>query len=180
MLSIHHLEILQARLRSVSAIVDLQQKRLYSFPEKVLEWLRGTEKDLENAHLSIVSQISGLRSQLLVTIHGCEAAASKRKRWEEVASSVLREAQQIISQAISPKLEVLRESNELAMRIVAVAKAKGIIDKAREIPSHHESIRFIQNAMGEDSDTAAAMVHLIGLLGTTEVLIILDRAIPDL
>lgn len=184
MLPLLHLEILQKRLRSIPELVDSQQKRLYTFPEEVLDWLKQAETELENAHLHVVSEIASLRSRLLVTLHGSEDGvghgATQRKRRESVASSVLQEAQQIITRAIDPKIEQIREAEGLAMSVAAVARAKGVIQQASEIASHQEALQFVHGAMSQDPDTGAAIVHITGLLGAIEVLIVLDRAIPEL
>lgn len=183
MLQLVHIENLENKLSELSSIVDSQHARLSSFPEKVLIWLQQVEDDLKNAQIASVSDIAALRSRLLVVLHRSDidgrSGVSHRKRTESIASSVLQDAQQVITQAISPKIEQIQEAESVAMRIVSVAQAKGIIEQAKTIQPRQSALMFIQSAMKEDPDTAAAMVHLTGLLGMFDLLIVLDRCITD-
>lgn len=184
MLNLLYIERIQASLRSVPTLVDSQQRRQHSFPEEVLAWLKETEKVLEQAKVHIVSEVASLRSRLLLTLHRSEEndqrRVSNRKRREAIASEVLQAAQQLILHSISHRLDQLQEAETIALRIVSVARAKGIIAQAEKIQPHQEALRFLQQAMSQDSDTAAAMVHLAGILGAFDVLVVLDQMTPEL
>lgn len=184
MLQLVHLDRMEERLRTVPALVDAQQRRETDFPHRVVRWLMETEAVVTDARHPAVSQLASLRSRLLTTMHGAGGAepprGGRRKHIEAVTSDVLQRAQQVLATIIEPKLEQLREAESIATRVAAVARAKGVLERAKTIPDHQAALGFVHHSVSHDPDTAAATVHLSGILGPIDALVVLDRALPDL
>ena len=184
MIQIVHVDRLEERLRHVPAVVDAQHRRDARFTERLLTWLCRTEEAMTDAHLASVSQVAALRSRLLTALHRSDPVdgqrQGRRKHSEHVASDVLQRAQQVLTDALEPQLERLREAESIAVRVVAVARAKGVLAQAAAIEDHQQALGFVQAYLCRDPDTAAATVHLTGVLGPIDSLVMLDRALPDL
>ncbi len=183
MLNIHQVELVQQRLALLPGVVDFQHQRSSAFPEETLRWLKDTELVFENAGLPNISELPILRSRLLSVLHNNTKDPkfpSSRKHKEAISTEVLEEAERALNQAIAAKVETIREAEGYASRLVAVAKAKGILDEARKVQPHQEALQYLHGALSRDQDTATALVHLNGLMGQYDVLVVLDRAAPDL
>lgn len=185
MLSVLHVENVQQCLRGVAAVVNVQQRRDASFPAQVVAWLLGAESVLEDARLPAVGQLAALRSSLLAAQHGARRSegaqtGSRRKQLELTASDVLHRAQQALSEAIRTRVEQLAEAEMLASRVAAVARIKGVLAQAQTIEDHGAALNLIVQSLEQDADTAAATVHLTGIVGATDARILIDRALPEL
>lgn len=179
MLNLAHVERIQGKLLQVPAIVDLQQARSSSFCEAVLRWLNETETELKNAQLSAVSGLAALRSRLLMNIHGDGVQTRSRKARDAAAAQALQDAQRSISTALEPALARLNEAEQLAYKVIAVARAKGLLQALVEL-SHTDALIQLSACLQRDPDTVSAMVHIVGLVGRFDSLVVLDRATPEL
>jgi len=185
-LQLAQIQSIQAQLRKVPALVDAQQARDSRFPALVVTWLRDSEAAMEAARLHAVGKVAAVRSRLLTSLHGGSIEGGERKgrirhkQREAEGSMAIAEAQRVMSGAINKRLEQVAEARDIAMRIVAVARVKGYIEKAAGLRGHQASLEFLQQALSADSDTAAALVHMTGILGPVDSLVVLDQSLPEL
>lgn len=181
MLSIVHVDRIQDCLRSVSGVVDAQQRRDADFPRKVLEWLTHAEAILHDARQASLSQISALRSHLLSTQYSRKknTGQSRRVTLEAAASEALAKGQGILSTLIEPRLSQIAEGESLALRVLAVASVKGLLQTISHEKKHQDKLKDILEFLKKDTDTAAATAHFLGILGPVDALIILDRALGN-
>ena len=183
LLHVVEIELIQRCLLKLPDIVKYQESQSYEFPQHVVNWLKELEQILETAHVPILSEVTALRSKLLVSLHGNNSDRghiTKKKYREEIASSVLQSAQKAVSNSIAWRLDQLREAQTIANQIAAVARAKGVLNGLGNDISHAQIIKYVLDKMSKDADTATAMVHMIGLAGYFDAIILLDRAFPEL
>lgn len=180
MLSVLQVEAVQQQLLAVSGIVDQQESRSSTFPQAVVEWLKASEDVLKGARLPATGAVAALRSRLLSCIHGNSATDRGRKARHLAASQVLAEAQQLIGEAVEPAAARIREAEEIAYRVVAVARAKGVLHDLSRLEGHQHRVQQLCSALKEDPDTQAAYAHISGLVGRFDALVVLDRATPEL
>jgi hypothetical protein len=178
--SIHALETVERRLAEVTALVDMQEEQAERFPREVGAWLRQLEDELEKIGIGS-SEVAGLRSRLVSAARGLlpSDGVSRRRVTQATAATVLEQAQRHASLQLVPIAERRREAESMATRLIAVARAKGMIDQIDGRP-RDEALRLVLGQLRADPDTANGAVHLEGLLGPFDVLIVLDRALPEL
>lgn len=172
-------------LAKVPALVDLQQRRSPGFPSSVMDWLILTEDVLQDAGLSVVSEVAALRSALVAAMRGSGLpdGMSRRRGRESVAADVLRDAQRCVSEAIAPAQSRFREARDVAAQVAAVARAKGLITAVLDAssPSSHDArLKQLYSVLAADGDLGAAVAHLQGLTGPFDALVVLDRECPEL
>jgi hypothetical protein len=182
MLNLIQFEKTERHLLSLSAVVDLQQSRATGFGQAALDWLIAGEDALRAANLaSGVGSIAALRSRLLAGLQSGEPSQRSRKARDLITSRVLEEAQRVMSQSLEPTAARVREAEQLAFRVVAVARAKGVLADLVSMGFEHQAtLQQLQAALERDPDTASALVHMIGLVGRFDALVVLDRATPEL
>lgn len=181
MLAVLHVDRIQESLRSVSSVVDAQQRREIDFPRRVLDWLSEAEKVLHDARLAATSRISTLRSGLLATLHGSrrDPAQTRRSQLEAAASDVLSKGQEVLASAIEARLAQVAEAELLASRVLAVASVKGTLRGVSKSLPHEELLAQILSALRQDQDTVSATVHFVGILGPVDSLVVLDRVLGN-
>lgn len=186
MLRIVNLEEIEGMLLRIRSLVDLQDQRDPDFVEGVKEWLSGLEKVLDNNRLAVAGNVAALRGMLLsaeqgviptgVEFHG---RATGRKIREAAGAYVLRQTGDLVSSVIQKDRERVAEAERLTRQLVALAKAKGLI---QELPSGDNCtgmLKAIWRGMSADAELSPGTVSVEGVVGLHDALIILDRILTS-
>lgn len=183
-LNVAQVEEIAGLLREVPRLVDEMQARRAEFVADVLAWLKRAETALESNRLPAVSQVSSCRAALLQATRGAHTKdlaftgrATLRKVAQATASVSIERASQLLNGAISERQAVFQEAERLTRRVIAVAEAKGIVRTCASSGDRHAFLQCVRQKVADDADLASVYVHLIGLVGKSDVVVFLDRAI---
>jgi hypothetical protein len=186
MLRIVNIEEIQNMLSSISGLVDLQQRRDSNFDEKVKLWIAKLEKILESNRIMQVGEIATLRGIILsaengiippgVQIHG---RSNKRKIVEAAVTFSLRQASSLVSDFLQKEVDRVSGAERMMRQLLAMAKAKGLIQQIPDENDHTEVLKFIWRTLSGDPEIAPGTTNVEGLVGPHDALIILDRIIAS-
>lgn len=186
-LNVVQYEDISAKLRQVPDLVDQLEARRTGFPDAVLFWLKSTEESLENNHMPVVSQLAALRAMLIESARGVYSEEisftgrpTSRKIQDGVASLVLQRSSELLHGAIAERQAAFQDAERIARQVLAVADAKGYLDTCNDGRPHQAMLQCLQERVSSDADLASVYVHLVSLVGKTDVLVFLDRAMVDM
>ena len=186
-LKIAHVEELGGLLRQVPGLVDKLEGRQPGFHEALLAWLRAVETVLEANRLPVVSEVASLRGLLVQSARGLqnpevkvEGRPSRRKVREATGAHVLHRCTGLLQALLRGPLSAIEDADRIAQQLAAVARAKGYVADCLREPGHSASIAHLKQRLSSDPDTAAAWVHMAGLVGQQDADILLDRSLPEL
>lgn len=184
-LNVAQVEELSGLLQQVPALVNLLEARRADFAAAVLAWLKQLEQALEQHRQPAVAQIAAARAQLLQAARGqifkevnFIGRPTPRKLQDAAANQSLQRAHQVVNELLSERQASFAEAERVARQVVAVAEVKGLVQRALAVNGHDAQLHLLQQLMAADSDLAAAMAHLGGLVGRFDLLVFLDRALP--
>ena len=185
-LNVVQYEDIVSLLREVPPLVDSLEARHAGFPDGVLAWLRRAEATLESNRLPVVSQISACRGVLIEAGRGVRleeiaftGRPTTRKLREATASLVLQRANELLQGVIAERKTAFEEAERVSRQVIAVADAKGLLGSVAGVP-HAAALEALRQQIAADPDLASVYVHLVALVGKTDVLVFLDRAVASL
>lgn len=185
-LNVAQFEDLTRQLGRVPGLVDQLEQRRTGFPDHVLAWLAAVERSLESNHMPVVSQVAGLRAMLIESTRGAyteeisfTGRATARKIQDGVGSLVLQRGSELVHAAIAERAATFQEAERIARQLIALADAKGLLAECDDGRPHRAMLQCLQEQIAIDADLAAVNLHLVSLVGKTDVLVFLDRAIPS-
>src|SRR3954470_15870080 len=174
-------------LREVPSLVDALEERRPGFASDVVEWLRRVEGSLEDNRLPAVSQIAAGRAQLIEARRGTLPSGmviagrpTTRKIQEATAARVLERSSDVLHATIGEREATFQEAEKVTAQLVVVAGAKGIVAACEDGNTHAGMLRCVQQTLAADGDLAGGYAHLLALVGSTDVIILLDRALAKL
>ncbi|MBI1803208.1 MAG: hypothetical protein HY033_05515 [Ignavibacteriae bacterium] len=189
MLHIAQLEEIQNLLLQVPELIHGLERRDPNFSSAVKQWLARAEHELVSNRLAVASEIAGLRGTLIcaergLIPEGITFTGHPTLRTIKAASTaqLLRKASERISSAIQVRAAQIVEGENLIQQIVSRARRKGLIPSELSASGNHvELLKGIWSALVSDPDVGAAAIHLAGLVGEYDALILLDRMalVPD-
>ena len=185
MLHLLNLEEIESWLLKVPALVKRFEEREPDFFPAVKSWLAGVEDTLGKNRLPQASEIAACRSALISIERGFlngVALPSKmgaRNLKEAQAGHVLKRAADAVMEAIRSRRGQIDEASRVMMQIVAVADHLGLIPNDAGL-NHTAYLQSILLAISNRAELASLAVHVTGILGKTDVLIVLDRSIANI
>lgn len=186
MLRIVNLEEIQTLLLRVPGLVHALEARESGFAGAVKEWLVQTEQVLTNNRMPAAAEVATLRGALISAERGVLPPGltflgrpTSRKVKDAAAADVLRKAQELVSGAVRADAAQVAEAQRLARQVVSVAQRKGLAEVMPAGGTHTERLAALWSAMLADPDVGSATVHLGGLVGSQDALVLLDRALSS-
>lgn len=183
-LNVVQVEEIRDLLLQVPRLVDGLEAHESGFINGVLDWLKAAEGILENNRLAAVSQVATLRASLIEAIRGVRSSElvfagrpTARKVREATAAEVLQRGTELMHTTIAEREAVFQEAERIARQIMAVAHAKGLL-ASHEADGPRHSLSHLEDRVAADPDLTAVHAHLIALVGSADILIFLDRALP--
>jgi hypothetical protein len=182
-LTIIQYEEIVALLHDVPKLVDELEARHAGLYDDVLTWMRRAEKVLENNRLPSCSQVATYRAQLIEAGRGVYQPGlhfigrpTLRKIKEASAALVMGGVNDVLQGAIADRQRVFEEAQRIAQQLVAVAHTKGLPGTSSAFASGGP--QMLRDAIAFDSDISSGYTHLVGLIGSADALLLLDRALP--
>lgn len=183
-LTVAQYEEIVGLLSEVRGLVDRFGERDPGFPDAVLEWLIRAERALERNRLPTVSQLATARAALIGAGRGMatidvsvSGRPTTRKLTQATANVVLQRGNELLQDAIAERQAVFGEAERIARQTVAVADAKQLLPSTEPGRSQQGLVEDLRDRIAADPDLASAHLHLASLVGRTDVLVFLDRAL---
>ena len=182
MLPLLNLEEIEAWLLNVPALVKRFEERDPDFVPAVKSWLAGVEDTFSKNRLPQTAEIAVCRGALISVERGYSDGAAPQGRMgarnfrEARATHLLKRATELITQTIHERRGQVDEAGRILMQIVAVADHLGLIptDSGQ---SHTAYLQAVLLAISNRPELASLVVHVTGLLGKADTLMMLDRAV---
>jgi len=185
MLRLPNLEAIEALLLDVPALVDRMDGHDPAFLPALKAWFAAAEDTLRNNRLAAASEVAACRAILIAVERGdtdgvaARGSTSARRYREARASHLLSRAAGAVAETIRSRRGQADEAARLMMQLVAAADRLGLIpsDRGRSPSAYLNGIR---QAISARAELVSHLVHVTGLLGETDTLIVLDRSIAAL
>lgn len=184
MLSIVHLEEIESLLLKLPTLVQQQEQRNPEFPTRVRDWLTALERVFVANRLHQAGGIAAIRSALIAAEQG-QVPAEVKFRGRPTRSRVLNTvASQCLQQATAMSTALagehrtrITEAERIARQVVAAAVSRNLVPRppAQSDATHY--LRTLRQSFVSSSDLEAAIVHVEGLVGPNDLLVLLDRAL---
>ena len=185
MLPLLSLEEIEALLLKVPALIKRFEERDPDFFQAVKSWLTIAEDRLSNNRMSVAAEIAVCRAELISVERGFSEGSALRARMgartlkSARASHLIKRATNVISDAIRFRRGQADEASRIMMQIVAVADHLGLIT-AEAGQNHSVYLQTILQSISNRAELTSLVVHVSGLMGRTDTLIVLDRAISSI
>lgn len=183
-LNVAQYEEISALLQQVPRLVDRLESRQSGFAEGVLAWLKQAETALQSNRLPVVSQVASCRAMLIAAARGVQAKEvvfvgrpTPRKVQDATAGMALERGNELLHGVIAERQGVFQDAERIAGQVIAVAAARGLVGECGGGQSHHQFLQCVQQKVAADPDLASACAHLVALVGKTDILVFLDRAL---
>lgn len=185
MLHLTNLEEIEALLLRVPGLSDRLERRDIDYVPAVKEWLATAEACLINNRLPVAAQVAASRGALISVERGDGEADASRgrmsvRKWRDAqASRTVRQVTELIADVIRQRRADVDEADRIMNQLVAAADRLGILPVAGR-GSHTAYLRSTMEVLSERSELAGMVVRVVGLLGTSDSLVVLDRAISSM
>jgi len=182
MLHIVNLEEIQGMLLRIPDLVDLLDRRDPALFHDVKQWLSNIERVLLNNRMPAAGNVAALRGMLIAAERGVipvgvgfHGRSTIRKIREAAVGYVLRQTGDLVSIAIEKDRERIAEAVRMTRQVVAVAKAKGLIQQVPRGDDLTNMLKALWQTLSTDADLSPGKVNVEGLVGPYDALIVLDR-----
>ncbi len=182
MLRIVNYEEIRNKLNQISGLVDLYDKKDSNFPEKTKNWLKQTEKILDNNKLIIAGRIGAIRASLISAEQGAYSAnisftgsPSRKKIVNATASLALQQAGEIISIFFQADHERFSEAEKHIRQLVSFIQANGAMNEFKGKTMDTETLKSMWQLIKTNPNLAQGAVNAESLVGLYDSLVILNR-----
>ncbi len=184
MLPVVNLEEFHRLLLELPGIVDALDARSSDGPIAVRAWLVEAEGVLERNRMPAAGSIAALRARLDSASRGVvpdgvvvTGNLARRKVVRAVAAEVLAEAADLLASRIASDEARLDEADRLARQLTIAARVKGMVNGHPSPGDHAAAVSSIWSAVVADPELSGGAVHLLSLVGPSDALIVMDRAL---
>lgn len=184
MLRLTQLEEIEGLLLGAGRLVHMQEQRDVDFVAATVGWLQQLEAALESNRLVEAALIAGLRSGVASAAAGnfppgitTRGQPTRTKVAGLVAGQALQRATEIGAGVVAVNRPRFAEAELVAQRMSAALRSLNLLLPERLTANRTEWLRAVRAIVAGRADLEPAMVHLEGLVGSTDSLIVLDRAL---
>jgi hypothetical protein len=178
------IEAVQAALLEVPSVVDtLEDASAQS--DSVNRWLKKVEMLLASKRLAAAGKVASFRAVLTAAGRGriheqvrLLGKPSRSKLIVATAALVLEWTVDTVRSILEPEEARFQEAEDLAMRLVAIAQAKGVVGPdASESPPELDSMVAWLDSASADPDLLGGFVNLAALVGRKDSLRLLAQSL---
>ena len=184
MLRIMQVEEIAGLLLLLPNLVEQQQRRSTDFAPQARAWLNSLEEVFAASRLYQTGSIAMLRSGLIAAEQGqvptglqFRGRPTRSRVLNAAASEALQRAVNVASTLIAENQPRLAEAERVAHQIVTAAVSRGLTTGRAEGVSNTEYLRMLWRKLMTSPDLENGVVHLEGLVGPYDALILIDRAL---
>ena len=183
MLRLLQVEELERLMLELPELVGLQERRAADFPSRADRWMHALEEALTANRLYQAGLVAGIRSTLTVTDQGqippgleYRGRPTRNRVMASVASASLQRSAEVAAGVIGDNRHRIDEGERLVQQLVAALRSQGL--QARPEGVDNESyLRMLRRGMAQNAEIESVLVHLEGLVGPQDALVLLDRAL---
>lgn len=186
MLRIGYIEAVRGMLMRIPGLVDLEKRGDSAFVQEVERWLTELEQLLYDNRISAAGSVATFRGELISAQRGVIPAEivfhgkpTRRKIKEATAVHVLRQVNDLVLNVIHKDIERVAKAERMGRQLVAIAKAKGLIQELPSGENHTEKLKVMWRTLSSDPDISPGIINVEGLIGPQDTLIVLDRIITS-
>ncbi len=184
MLHIRNVQEIEDFLLLLPDLVRQQESGSAEFAANVDSWLNSLKDVFEANRLYQAGNIAMLRSTLVAVKQGqmpsgieLRGRLSRSRVLKAVASEARHHGAEVATRVIEENRPRIEEATRVAQQIIAAASSRGLVPKRGDRTGNTEYLRMIRRSFATISDLESAVVHLEGLVGPQDGLILLDRAL---
>jgi hypothetical protein len=177
-----NLEEIEALLLDVPALVSRLEDHDPDFVADLKSWLAKVEDTFSKNRMPAASAVAVCRGELIAVERGdvddplVKGRMGLRKHREAKAAHLLRRAADIVNETIRSRRSQVDEASRWMMQLVAAASLMGLIPPDTT-GNHTAYLRGILQVVSARAELNSLVVHVMGLLGQADCLIVLDRSI---
>lgn len=178
-------EAIQAALLELPSVVDTLED-VGSQAVEVSQWMKRLETLLAAKRLPVAATVASHRSVLIAANRGrihedieILGKPSRSKLVLATASMVLERAVSDVRSVLDPEEARFTEGARLAMQLVAVAQAKGVVAPDPGTPPEIESVVSWLDSASADPDLTGGFANLTALVGRSDSLTLLVRSLEQ-
>jgi hypothetical protein len=183
MLRITQVEEIERMLFYLPALVKQQEERASDFADNVAMWLRQLENVFVENRQYQTASIAMLRSELVAASHGelpagiaFKGMPSRSRVKAAVAAQALRRASEIASGIVNENRKRFTDAEAVAQQLIVIAIPRGLVIPPDPDMTNTEYLLQLRNRLMH-ADLENAVLHLEGLVGPNDALVLLDRAL---
>jgi hypothetical protein len=179
-------ENLNSLLLDVPRLVDLYEGRQSTFVSETKQWLHYVERVLGAARVSGVAEVAAQRSTIIAAEHGVSPKdlvlperSSRRRMREAVTMQSLREAQAVVSDAISEPEKAFAQGERVLRSLLALANRKGLLNDGLQPPFAEEKLKGLWALLVADPDIGESAGQVVAMTGYRDALLLTQRILES-
>lgn len=184
MLRIMQAEGIAELLLSLPDLVRQQELRHADFALNTTAWLKSLETLLAGSRIFQAGSIAMLRSSLVAAEQGqvpsgieFRGRPTRSRVLNAVAWQALQRAAEVASSLMAENQPRFSEATRIAQQIISAALSRGLVPPTEKGMSNTQYLRMLRGILITHTDLESAAVHLEGLVGSQDALVLLDRAL---
>ena len=179
-----HVEEIADLLLLLPTIVRKQESRSADFSASAKAWLASLEKVLTASRLYQAGSIAALRSGLVAVEQGqipggleFRSRPSRSRVLNTIASQTLYRAAEVATNLMAENRPRIAEAERVARQIIAAALSRRLVTVRDTSVSNTQYLRHFRRSLDSNADLESASVHLEGLVGPHDALVLFDRSL---
>lgn len=187
MLRILQFEEIANLLLQLPDLARQHERRSTEFSPQAGTWLSALENAMAGSRLHQAGTIAVLRSELAAVEQGLLPAGltfrgrpTRGRVLNAAISQALRRAAEVASSLLAEHQPRLAEAELIAQRMVSAARSRGLIVAREAGINNTQYLHALRRGFVDNVDLENAFVHLEGLVGPHDALVLFDRALPPL
>ncbi|MDT9000777.1 hypothetical protein RQP53_15985 [Paucibacter sp. APW11] len=188
LLRLANLEQIERQLLALSPLMALLEVGAPDFAEQAHQWLSQTEKCLLDNRLPAAGSLAALRGSLIALQRGGGVPSEQgnrgrlqtRKQRDARIAGLLKEAADLLAGQVRGRRSQVDEAERLMLQLVAVADRVGLLQPAQAGQSHTAYLQALMATLSQRPELGSHIVHVQGMLGLADSLLMLDRVIERL
>jgi len=183
MLRLLQVEEIERLLLELPALVRLQERRSTDFPPRAAAWLASLEEVLSANRLYQAGLVAGIRSNLTLADQGqipggleYRGRPTRTRVMASAASVALQRSADVVVGVIGDNRPRIGEGERVAQQVIAALRSHGLPVRPDGM-ANETYLRTLRTTLSQNADLENVLVHLEGLVGPQDALVLLDRAI---
>lgn len=179
-----HAEAIAELILQVPRLVDLHKQKSTDFPGQVLNWLNSLEQLFTANRMHEAGAIALLRAKINATEQGQIAIKAefrtkpnRSQLLQAAALEALDEGALIAQNLIRENKNRFADAGSVARQVISAAASMGLLFRDDPAESSNTYLERIRGSLKSNPELSSALVHLDGLVGQNDALILIDRAL---